>query len=267
MTTVTLPSLVVGPFKYVAQEYVSLESAWTHEVPPTISFKVTAVLAIISFAVAMSSIRDPTAEDTKAYLRTKPRELLWHDNCNMVMMPLLAFSALLGTFGFLPQPMVGNLLALYIAFDGLWIFWWPRSVPSKPRLILSHHCVTFMLACGSSFVFPEFAYMCCWSTCVEFNTFFLILARLPSVEGTRVGLVAMVLFWATAIPIRIVLHPWLVRHILYASFGRVNVLERFAYALCQVGLVVFNIYFVYLRVRLRMYLMPFLKNLGLCAKC
>lgn len=169
-----------------------------------------------------------------------------HDNVNMVILPTMMVLAMLATLALVPQVTTNVALAVYMVVDFSWIVARPQAVRSKPLLILTHHIVTYNLAFGSMAINVDYAYVCSWSTLVEFNTFFLV--AMQSARGTKLGYVLEVLFWITAILFRLILHPWLVWHLMLI-LPMMHPVERTMAVLHQLFLVCFNIYYVYLRMR------------------
>mmetsp|Transcript_86168 Transcript_86168/g.278412 ORF Transcript_86168/g.278412 Transcript_86168/m.278412 type:complete len:102 (+) Transcript_86168:483-788(+) len=90
--------------------------------------------------------------------------------------------------------------------------------------------------------------MCSYATCVEFNTFFLVAMRLPSVKGSMFGKLLEAGFWVTCVLFRLVAHPWLVYHS-SISAPHVYPLHRALVVFFMISLCIFNLYYVYLRVR------------------
>ncbi|KAK9826081.1 hypothetical protein WJX81_000287 [Elliptochloris bilobata] len=162
-----------------------------------------------------------------------------HDRVNLVALPILGGLALLGLFDLYPAAKVTNMFLMYIVADAVWIWMEPDALPSLQPVILGHHVVTFMLLLFP-LRHPAFANFTCWDGITELNTFFLIARRQWHSQRNLMHW----LYWATFVPMRLVLYPallvkfWLVLH----GFP---LWDRLLVVACQFLLCCFNIGMVY----------------------
>ena len=98
-----------------------------------------------------------------------------HDYCNLVTLPVVVVLTGLS----LTSPRWARPLALYflvyIAADAIWICAQPEIVRA-PAVLLSHHAATALLLVHALTHAAHRKYVA-WLSCVELNTFFLILRR------------------------------------------------------------------------------------------
>uniref|UniRef100_A0A7R9YEM5 TLC domain-containing protein n=1 Tax=Pinguiococcus pyrenoidosus TaxID=172671 RepID=A0A7R9YEM5_9STRA len=243
----------LGHFDYEVREFHSLREAWCLDGTAAEGADCASAQAMVTYAawvaasaMAWTLLRPPMLPP--GVHKTKSWHLVSHNNVNLVVLPLMTSLATLGVFGMIPNDVVCYALAGYMAFDFLWIAIFPRAVASKPKLILVHHCVTFFLGVASAHIGSGFGYMCSYATCVELNTFLLVAMRLPSVRGTALGKLLEGGFWVTCLVFRMGVHPWLVYHSLFAA-PAVYPPHRILVTLGMTFMVLFNMYYVYLRVK------------------
>lgn len=157
----------------------------------------------------------------------------FHDRVNLLALPVLGTLAAAGLFGLYSATKVTNMFVMYIVADALWIWVEPDALPSLPQVVMAHHLVTIVLLLFP-LRHPEFAHFTCWDGIVEINTFFLIARRQWKAQRKFMNYC----YWATFLPMRLVLYPYLLFRFWFAleGFG----LERVAVAICQFLLCGFN---------------------------
>jgi len=96
----------------------------------------------------------------------------------------------------------------YIIIDSLLIYNYPGCVVSKPRDLLLHHGITFVL-CLSPIIEPEFEWHVGLAITVEIQTVFLTLSRLIIDKTTLLYKIINMMFYASFIIFRIFVFPML----------------------------------------------------------
>jgi hypothetical protein len=96
----------------------------------------------------------------------------------------------------------------YIIIDSLLIYNYPGCVVSKPRDLLLHHGITFVL-CLSPIIEPEFEWHVGLAITVEIQTVFLTLSRLIIDKTTLLYKIINTAFYASFIIFRIFVFPML----------------------------------------------------------
>lgn len=96
----------------------------------------------------------------------------------------------------------------YIIIDSLLIYNYPGCVVSKPRDLLLHHGITFIL-CLSPIIEPEFEWHAGLAITVEIQTIFLTLDRLIVDKTTKIYKIINTMFYALFIVFRLFIFPML----------------------------------------------------------
>lgn len=129
-------------------------------------------------------------------------EVVLHDRCNLVALPIVGGLVLAGLLGAVDTLLVTKAFILYIVADFFYILLEPKAVPSRPRVILWHHAVTFLLL-QIPLKHPSLGVYTCYDGLIEWNTLFLIARR----QFPRYYSALNWLYWATFYPMRLVLFP------------------------------------------------------------
>ncbi|PRW45451.1 GTP-binding chloroplastic [Chlorella sorokiniana] len=129
-------------------------------------------------------------------------EVVLHDRCNLVALPIVGGLVLAGLLGAVDTLLVTKAFILYIVADFFYILLEPKAVPSRPRVILWHHAVTFLLL-QIPLKHPSLGVYTCYDGLIEWNTLFLIARR----QFPRFYRQLNFLYWATFYPMRLVLFP------------------------------------------------------------
>jgi len=253
MATYRIPTPpFLGSYNYTVSEYFSLHHAWCldqetldvscEHLPLHVVFA-----TLVSLVAVLASLLRPQMLPAGVQ-KSSSWHFAAHNNFNMFMLPAMTALAFGGSFGLVPPWVVCYALAGYMAFDFIWISRCPKAVASKAKLILVHHAITCLLAFASAETRVEYAYICSWATCVEINTFLLVAMRQPRVRNTVLGKLLEVAFWITTVVFRFMLHPWIVYHTMKLA-PRSHPGVRAMVSLGMAFMVLFNLYYVYLRVR------------------
>uniref|UniRef100_A0A6C0EGL8 TLC domain-containing protein n=1 Tax=viral metagenome TaxID=1070528 RepID=A0A6C0EGL8_9ZZZZ len=96
----------------------------------------------------------------------------------------------------------------YIIIDSLLIYNYPGCVVSKPRDLLLHHGITFII-CLSPIIEPEFEWHAGLAITVEIQTIFLTLGRLIVDKTTKIYKFINTMFYALFIVFRLFIFPML----------------------------------------------------------
>ncbi|PSC73950.1 GTP-binding chloroplastic [Micractinium conductrix] len=168
------------------------------------------------------------------------REVIMHDRANLLALPVIGTLVLAGLFGWCDTMLVTKAFILYIAVDFFWVLLEPKAVPSKPRIILWHHFITFLLL-QLPLRHPQLGLYTCMDGLVEWNTLLLIARR----QFPRWYRPLNAVYWVTFYPVRVVLFPALMplfwRELTKPGYAW---WETAAVMLTQACLVVFNGWFL-----------------------
>jgi len=96
----------------------------------------------------------------------------------------------------------------YIVLDTLIIYYFPDCVVSKPRDLLIHHCITFII-CLSPVIEKEFEWHAGLALTVEIQTVFLTLNRLAIDKTNSINKIINMMFYILFIAFRVFIFPTL----------------------------------------------------------
>lgn len=166
-----------------------------------------------------------------------------HDRANLVALPVIGCLVLAGLAGLIDTLLVTKAFILYIVADFFWILLEPRAVPSKPRVILYHHAITFLLL-QIPLKHPQLGQYTCWDGLVEWNTLFLI-ARRQCSTNSRAFRLFNAAYWVSFYPVRVLLFPALLPLFWREMQNGYAWWETAAVMTTQASLVVFNCWFLF----------------------
>lgn len=165
--------------------------------------------------------------------------VILHDRANLVALPAIGTLVLAGLLGYIDTHLVTQAFIFYIVADFFWILLEPKAVPSRPRVILWHHAVTFLLL-QIPLKHPQLGRYTCMDGLIEWNTFFLIARR----QFPNQYRLFNYLYWATFYPMRLVLFPVLLPLFYKEMQNGYTWYEMAAVMGTQTALVIFNCWFL-----------------------
>lgn len=187
----------------------------------------------------MVAVRQPAAGAAPAPPAKLTPQVVLHDRANLVALPTIGCMVLAGLLGYIDTLLVTKAFIVYIVGDLFWLILEPKAVPSRPRVIIWHHAVTFLLL-QIPLRHPQLGRYTCMDGLIEWNTFFLIARR----QFPRCYRAFNFLYWATFYPMRLALFPLLLPLFWREMQNGYAWWETAAVMGTQVSLCIFNCWFL-----------------------